>query len=196
MGEMLTTRRLQLRPFAPEDAEAFRALAGDWDVARMTSDIPHPLSLAQALRWLEPAEDEHRFAVVRNGGLIGGAGYFRRPSGVAELGFWLGREHWGQGYATEATRAVLTHGFVESRYTTFSSSHFVDNPASRRVLEKLGFEPAGMGRIWSAARGQDVQAALYWLTRARAEHFLDLPPSSATTGRFTALLSRIAGSFF
>ncbi|MEZ5850643.1 MAG: GNAT family N-acetyltransferase [Hyphomicrobiaceae bacterium] len=196
MSEVLTTERLELRPFSPEDAEAFQRLAGDWDVARMTSDIPHPLGFDQALRWLEPAEDEHRFAILRHGTLIGGAGYFLRPSGVAELGFWLGHEYWGQGYATEATRAVLAHGFTQSRYPTFSSSHFVDNPASKRVLEKLGFEPAGFGRIWSSARGTDVEAALYWLTRARAAMFLDLPPEAERPGRLGALLSRIAGTFF
>lgn len=196
MDEVLTTDRLQLRPFAPEDAVEFQHLAGDWDVARMTSDIPHPLNLAQALRWLEPADDEHRYAILRDGTLIGGAGYFLRPSGVAELGFWLGRRYWGQGYATEATRTVLRHGFTVSRYTTFSSSHFLDNPASRHVLEKLGFEPAGVGRIWSSARGTDVEAALFWLTRTRATTVLDLPPEPATSGRFGALLSRIAGSFF
>ena len=99
---MLTTMRLTLRPFTFADAPAFEGLAGDWDVARMTSDIPHPLDADRARHWLQPATGEQRFAICRKGVLIGGAGTFRRESGVGELGFWLGRAWWGQGFATEA----------------------------------------------------------------------------------------------
>jgi RimJ/RimL family protein N-acetyltransferase len=106
-----------------------------------------------------------RFGIEREGRLIGGVGYYRRPSGVAELGFWLGRSWWGHGYATEASRAVLRHGFANPRLPAFSSAHFTDNPASARVLVKLGFEPTGRGRIACAARQQDVEVVTYWLDR-------------------------------
>ena len=141
----LETERLVLRPFRRADAAEFARLAGDWAVASMTSDIPYPFSAAQAVGWLRPVRGEVRFAIEREGQLIGGAGYYRRPSGVAELGFWLGRPWWGQGYATEAARAVVRHGFGNRRLPGFSSAHFVDNPASARVLAKLGFEAVGRG---------------------------------------------------
>jgi len=101
----LETERLVLRPFRTGDAREFARLAGDWAVASMTSDIPYPFSAAQAMGWLRPVRGEARFAIELDGQLIGGAGYYRRPSGVAELGFWLGRPWWGQGLATEAARA-------------------------------------------------------------------------------------------
>lgn len=192
---MLATERLLLRPFTNADAAAFEALAGDWDVARMTSDIPHPLDTERALYWLQPATGEQRFAICREGRLIGGVGTFRRESGLGELGFWLGRAWWGQGIATEASRAILAHGLATNAYSGFSSSHFDDNPASRRVLEKLGFEPAGTGTIWSEARRSTVGAQWLWLSLERAlERHSVAPvqtPAPAPARRWGAILERL-----
>jgi [ribosomal protein S5]-alanine N-acetyltransferase len=190
----LATERLVLRPFRRSDAKEFTRLAGDWAVASMTSDIPHPLSEEQARAWLKPGRREARFAIELNGRLIGGAGYYQRSSGTAELGFWLGREWWGRGYATEATREVLRYGFEARRLPGFTSSHFVDNHASAGVLRKLGFEPMGRGLIICAARGHEVEAVTYWLPvkpTARAQ-----PVSTATVeagSRWRAWLNRLAG---
>jgi RimJ/RimL family protein N-acetyltransferase len=134
----------------------------------MTSDIPYPFSPAQAVGWLKPVRGEARFGIELNGQLIGGVGFYRRPSGVAELGFWLGRAWWGHGYATEAGHAVVRHGFANRRLPAFSSAHFTDNLASARVLAKLGFEPVGRGRIACAARQREVEVITYWLDRQRA----------------------------
>src|SRR2546423_13348497 len=164
----LETERLLLRPFRGTDADEFARLSGDWAVASMTSDIPYPFSSAQAIGWLKPARGEVRFAIEREGRLIGGVGYYRRPSGIAELGFWIGRPWWGCGFATEASRTVVRHGFTNPRLPAFSSAHFADNPASARVLAKLGFEPVGCGRIACAARRQDVEVVTYWLDRQHA----------------------------
>jgi [ribosomal protein S5]-alanine N-acetyltransferase len=168
---MLTikTQRLLLRPFQRSDAREFARLAGDWAVASMTSDIPHPFDEAQALAWLKPARGEVRFAIEGGGRrLIGGAGFYRRPSGIAELGFWLGKPWWGQGFATEAGQAVLAHGIRDRRLPAFSSAHFVDNPASGRVLAKLGFTEVERIPIVCVARGYQVDAITYRLERQRA----------------------------
>jgi RimJ/RimL family protein N-acetyltransferase len=173
----LETERLLLRPFLRADAADFARLAGDWAVASMTSDIPYPFSAAQAEGWLRPVRGEVRFAIERQGKLIGGVGFYRRPSGAAELGFWLGRSSWGLGYATEAARAVVGYGFSNRRLPGFSSARFVDNAASARVLAKLGFEAVGRGPIACAARGYDVDSITYWLDRQRA--LLIVPPTVA-----------------
>src|SRR6516165_4233640 len=143
----IETERLRLRPFRSADAGEFARLAGDWAVASMTSDIPYPFSRRQAFAWLVPMRGEVRFAIERDGQLIGGAGFYRRASGTAELGFWLGRPWWGHGYATEAARVVLREGLRNPRLPGYSSAHFVDNRASERVLRKLGFQPVGRARI-------------------------------------------------
>ena len=190
----LETERLVLRPFRSADADEFARLSGDWAVASMTSDIPHPLTQSQAMAWLRPGRGEVRFAIELNGRLIGGAGYYRRRSGAAELGFWLGRPWWGRGYATEATRTIVHYGFHTRRLPGFTSSHFVDNWASAGVLRKLGFEPVGRGAIVSVARGHDVEAVTYWLSAERAMRML--PPHVTvpqSTPRWRAWLSRLSG---
>jgi ribosomal-protein-alanine N-acetyltransferase len=168
MMSKLETERLLLRSFRNADAEEFARLSGDWAVASMTSDIPYPFSPAQAVGWLRPVRGEVRFGIEREGRLIGGVGFYRRRSGVAELGFWLGRPWWGHGYATEAGRAVVRLGFANPRLPAFSSAHFTDNRASARVLAKLGFEPVGRGRIACAARQNEVEVVTYWLDRPGA----------------------------
>lgn len=190
----LHTERLVLRALAPTDIADFLAIAGDQAVARMTSDIPHPLDEPKARIWLAPSRGEARFAIVRDGRMIGSAGYFRRAPDTAELGFWLGRSWWGQGYTTEAARAVIRHGFDVGRLALFTSSHFHDNPASARVLAKLGFVATGRGRIWSAARGHDVSAELLELTRVRAEALMDLAPAEPKQSRWSALIERVRGT--
>jgi [ribosomal protein S5]-alanine N-acetyltransferase len=194
----IATERLLLRPFRRSDATEFTRLAGDWAVASMTSDIPHPLTEQQARAWLKPGRNEVRFAIELNGRLIGGAGYYRRRSGTAELGFWLGREWWGRGYATEATTAVLKHGFAAGRLPGFTSSHFVDNHASAGVLRKLGFEATGRCRIICTARAHEVEAVTYWLPAKSVAHTQTMvaPAQTAaqtTAGRWRAWLARLAG---
>src|SRR5262245_66659753 len=96
-SRMLTikTQRLLLRPFQRSDAREFARLAGDWSVASMTSDIPHPFDEAQALAWLKPPRGEVRFAIECEGRrLIGGAGFYRRPSRIAALGLSLRPPSW------------------------------------------------------------------------------------------------------
>jgi RimJ/RimL family protein N-acetyltransferase len=191
----IRTQRLLLRPFRRGDATEFTRLAGDWAVASMTSDIPHPLTERQARAWLKPGRNEVRFAIELNGRMIGGAGYYRRRAGTAELGFWLGRDWWGRGYATEATRAVLRLGFEVGRLPAFTSSHFVDNDASAAVLRKLGFEPTGRCRIICTARGHEVEAVTYALpaTPAARTQTLVAPPQMTAAGRWRAWLSRFGG---
>ncbi|MBS0243267.1 MAG: GNAT family N-acetyltransferase [Proteobacteria bacterium] len=169
---IIETQRLILRGIRVSDEPEFLELAGDWHVARMTSDIPHPLLASHAKAWLSPNGSDVRFAMEIDGRMIGSAGYFRRRSGTAELGFWLGRRYWGQGFTTEAAQAVVMHGFRVGGHKGFSSAHFVDNPASARVLAKLGFEPSQRVAMWCSARGLEVEAVTLQLSREKAETVL------------------------
>src|SRR5205085_8211638 len=87
--------------------------------------------------------------------LVGACGLGRRPSGSVELGYWIARPFWGRDLATEACSALVdiarTLGLL-----SLEGSHFVDNPASGRVLEKLGFKPLGIvAPRLSCARGME-----------------------------------------
>ena len=75
------------------------------------------------------------------------------PSADWEFGYWLGKPYWGQGYATEAGGRVVAFAFEELKAERLNAGWFHDNPASGRVLAKLGFRPAGEGEIACVSRG-------------------------------------------
>jgi RimJ/RimL family protein N-acetyltransferase len=92
--------------------------------------------------------------------LVGSCGLGRRPSGAVEMGYWIARPFWGRGIATEACLALLEIARTLG-LPSLEGSHFMDNPASARVLEKLGFEPLGIvAPRMSCARGAEVPARL------------------------------------
>ena len=169
------TERLLLRPGWAEDAPAIAAAIADEMIVRNLATAPWPYELRDAEAFLAQARDPAlpSFLIFeRTDGapnLVGSCGLGRRPSGAVELGYWIGRSYWGRGYATEAATALIdiarTLGF-----TRLEGSHFLDNPASGRVLEKLGFEPLGItAPRLSCARGAEAQARLLRLTLADVE---------------------------
>lgn len=166
----LKTDRLTLRPLQKGDAEPIARLAGDWDVATMTERIPYPLEGGAAMDWVQAVKNEVIFSMDLNGEFIGCAGMAPKDDGNTELGYWVGKPWWGKGYATEAGLSVVRYGFLELGVPCLISGHFEDNPASGRVLRKLGFEPTGEAcERYCAARKENVICLGFRLERARAE---------------------------
>lgn len=158
----MRTQRLTLRQLTFVDAARIADLGGDWDVARMTGRIPYPYSVDAALQWVTGlADGEQVFAITHNDQLIGLCGFTATGDGEAEIGYWIGRPYWGQGFAPEAAQAVINHGFTKSGIRRFSCSHFNDNPASRRVIQKLGFVETGLSRGWCEARQLELPTVRY-----------------------------------
>lgn len=158
----MQTKRLILRPLEPADAPRIAALAGIWEVASMTGRIPYPYSLEEAQLWLTGlAEGEVVYGITLNGALIGICGYTADGAGNAEIGYWIGQDYWGQGYATEAARHVMEYGFSQGGIRRFTCCHFTENAASARVIGKLGFRRLGHCAGWCAARGQDLPTVRY-----------------------------------
>jgi ribosomal-protein-alanine N-acetyltransferase len=174
----IRTQRLLLRPPAAADAARLSALAGDYDVARMTGTIPHPYSEQAAAEWLADAlagEEGVVFVIERQRTLIGCTGYRAFDADHAELGYWIGKSYWGHGFATEAVRALIAHAFDADGFTYLKAGHFVDNPASARILGKLGFVAQGDEMRDCVARAEAVHCVTYWLGRAEAESNLRWP---------------------
>ena len=140
----LATERLYLRALRHADAGAIARLANDRRVVENTASMPHPYTLADAkdfLRRVETSPDETALAITLNDGtLIGGCGLKRDRSNTTEIGYWLGVPYRGQGYATEAARALIDHAFGDLGLDRLEADARVSNPASRRVLEKCGFQ--------------------------------------------------------
>jgi len=144
---LLKTERLILRAPSRSDVPAIVRFAGDRRVAVNTTRIPHPYGAADAEQFIASISRENggvTFAIVLDSSLIGICGIDLRPEG-ADLGYWLGAPYWGRGYATEAVRAVIDHAFSELGHEVLLSGARVSNPASRRVLEKCGFQWTGVG---------------------------------------------------
>ncbi|HEV3371542.1 MAG TPA: GNAT family N-acetyltransferase [Xanthobacteraceae bacterium] len=148
---VLATKRLTLRAPGAGDAKAIASLINDRRIAENTARIPHPYSVADAHAFLGQANRDPRqpaFTVTRaDGTLIGACGIHVLSGGEPELGYWIGVPYWGHGYATEAARAVLDHAFGALGYERLTSRARVSNPASRRVLEKCGFQWTGVSLI-------------------------------------------------
>ena len=156
------TPRLLLRPGFPEDAAALAAAIADEGIARNLATVPWPYRMRDAEAFLATPRDPVLPALLvleRTAGaprLAGACGLGRRPSGAVELGYWIARGQWGRGFATEAATALIAIARTLG-LDRLEASHFLDNPASGRVLEKLGFSPTGIvaPRI-SCARGEEA----------------------------------------
>ena len=159
---MRRSKRLTYRTIEASDLPRIVELAGDWDVARMTARIPFPYSQDQAQAWIDGlADGEYVRAVVLDGEMIGAVGYVPDVDGIsAEMGYWIGKPWWGRGYATEAAQALMQHCFAQG-IKRLTCCHFVDNPASQRIIEKLGFKSTGPCKAWCDARGTDVATESY-----------------------------------
>ncbi len=147
----IRTERLFLRPGWPEDWQELLAAIGEEAVVRNLGRAPWPYTAADARDFAARPQDGRtpHFVVTLPGAsgarVIGACGLERDDHGGVELGYWIARGHWGRGYATEAGRAVL--GLARALgHGRLSASHFVDNPASGRVLAKIGFRPTGRVR--------------------------------------------------
>jgi len=153
---VLETPRLLLRLLKLDDAPIVSGLAGRREIADTTLSIPHPYSEAQAREWItvhigpKDTNKEIIFAITLkpNGQLVGTVGLrdIDAEHSQAEMGFWVAVEEWRKGYATEAASATLRFGFEELQLNRIYAHHMVRNPASGRVLEKLGMKREGLLR--------------------------------------------------
>ena len=170
------TERLLLRPGWTEDAPALARAIADEQVVRNLATAPWPYALQDAEAFLasprDPAMPSFLITVRTDGEpqLVGACGLGRRPSGTVELGYWIARPFWNKGFATEAGRALIEIART-LKLARLEASHFLDNPASGRVLEKLGFRPTGLSaERYSCARGGEAMSRLYRLSlMGRAE---------------------------
>ena len=157
------TKRLLLRPGWIEDAPALFEAIADEAVVRNLASAPWPYTPDHAHAFLatERRGDEPALLIfLRTAGapeLIGTIGLARRRPDELDLGYWIARRHWNRGYATEAGEALVRAARESFRAPRLVAGHFLDNPASGRVLEKLGFRPTGIvARRFSAGRGRSA----------------------------------------
>ena len=166
----LATARLRLRPFRLADAGDVQRLAGTRAVADTTLTVPHPYPDDAAATWIGAhgegwAAGQHVVYAVTDasdGGLIGAVGLAVKPAHAsAELGYWIAEQRWGRGYATEAAGALCAYAFASLGMHRIQARHFLRNPASGRVMQKLAMQHEGVMRGAVRKWGQFEDIALY-----------------------------------
>lgn len=176
MGQIptLITPRLMLRPFTLDDAPAVRELAGQWEIAETTVSIPHPYEEGVAEEWIRTHQEAFdkgeavNFAIAlrSDGLLIGAIGMSINWSNrLAEMGYWIGKPYWNRGYCTEAAREVLRYAFETLGLNRVQARHMTKNPASGRVMQKIGMTYEGLLRQSIFRWGKFEDAAIYSILR-------------------------------
>jgi [ribosomal protein S5]-alanine N-acetyltransferase len=170
----LETERLRLRPFTFDDESTVFALASDPEVARFVRFEAHRTP-ADTRLFLELAAERYRlgdlFALAiilrEDERLIGSCGFVSQSPEpkTAEIGYWVGKSHWGKGYAVEAARALVRYGFEQMGLERIEAKCFLENHAGQRVIEKLGMKFEGTDRS-ERIKGEYPQLSIYAITRA------------------------------
>ena len=179
-GVVIETARLRLRPYKDDDLRALVAWAGDWEVASWLTNLPHPYGDELGRNWIAHVRRDHAsgrprsFAVARKDGddLIGNCGLDGvlrdgGGNGDAALGYWFGRPYWGQGYASEAARAVIGYGFDVLGLDAIQASAHPENVASQKILLACGLVRVGETELATPMRRGGRHCPVFAISRRR-----------------------------
>lgn len=147
--QTLETERLILRPLTTEDSDRVEELAGNYEVAKTTLNIPHPYPKGSAETFiLSVIEGEKKGTIFLRGmidkntkQLIGVVSiHINSNFDRGELGYWVGHEYWGKGYGTEAAKCLVDYGFNNLKLNKVYAIAYTSNPGSWRIMEKIGLK--------------------------------------------------------
>ena len=185
MTLLLETERLILRTPAPGDARALQKAINYPEIAATTTNIPHPYDIGDARHWIEESrpKDDGNFVnciilLKETGELVGGIGFssVSRKHHRAEIGWWCTVDHWGKGIATEAARRMIQYGFEELGFERIYATCMIHNPASARVMEKVGMIFEGTCREDVIKDGKPIDLHHYAILKGdweRADDFIE-----------------------
>ena len=158
----IKTERLVLKKLVQADKERLVSLIGDFRVSKTLSNVPYPYTLDDADEWLKIVDNEEfNLNIFLNDDLIGGIGLTPAEDDFYELGYWLGVEYWGQGYATESVRGLLSYAATNTPCEKFKANVYKENIASAKVLEKNGFKRLEDREVFSISRQENVPSVNY-----------------------------------
>lgn len=151
-NKIIYTERLILRIFHKADAQAVTKLCNNYNIFKNTLHLPYPYSIEDAFLWIEQhldnynANKSYEFAITdkENGELLGAIALSNNQKfNQGEMAYWIGETFWGKGYATEAAQAILEFAFETKKLHKVFARYFRSNPASGKVLQKIGMKREG-----------------------------------------------------
>ena len=158
----ISTERLTIKKLTGLDKARLIELIGDLRVSETLSNVPYPYTDEDAEYWMGIVHSsEFNLNIFHDGLLIGGIGLTPQGDGCCELGYWLGFEYWGKGYATEACSALLDYTSAETCFRQVRANVYEDNSASSNVLEKVGFKQTGGGEVFSVSKQKNIPCLHY-----------------------------------
>lgn len=152
-NKTIITKRLVLRLFQKSDAAVVTKLCNNYNIYKNTLHLPYPYTMEDALSWMEHhldnynADKRYELAITDKGSgeLYGAIALSNNETfNHGELAYWIGEDFWGKEYATEAAQAILQFAFEEKKYHKVFARCFSSNPASGKVLEKIGMQKEGV----------------------------------------------------
>lgn len=167
----ITTTRLALRPSTAVDAQRAFEIQSDWAVTQMLRMASFPPDRTEIEAWFADhsrewaAGEAYRFSAMLDGRMIGLVDLDEIADGEGELGYWFERAAWGQGFASDAARAVVRFAFAEAGLLSLRSGHAAENAASGRALTRLGFRLLDRVERPSRSRGETILQCRYRLAR-------------------------------
>ncbi len=164
MQQAIESKGLILRPFSMSDAERVSVLAGDKQISEMTANIPYPYTVSDAENWIRTHAElflsgkgiVYAIVLKESSELIGAISFPKLESG---LGYWLGVPYWGCGYATEASKVLISFSKRYYGLTRLKVMHLVGNERSKSVIEKLGVKY--VGDQTKRMQGKDREVSVY-----------------------------------
>lgn len=176
---VLETDRLLIRGFELSDVPAVQELVDDIDIARSTLHIPHPYTLEMAEEWISAHKEnfetgisiEFAIALKKTGEIIGAVGIssIDAEHEKAEIGYWIGKKYWNNGYCSEAAKRIVQYCFEELKLNRVYALHFSTNPASGKVMKKIGMKKEGVLRQNIKKWDEFVDTPIYSILREEFE---------------------------
>ncbi|AQX08777.1 GNAT family N-acetyltransferase [Elizabethkingia ursingii] len=166
----IETERLILSPLKESDIPLITEYLQEKIISDNTSNIPHPYSESDAQTWIKMSDDAlaaktgYTFAIrEKEGKIIGAIGLHDRGDDKAELGYWIAVPFWNKGFATEAALAILNFGIKELKFHKIYATHFIHNPASGKIMEKIGMQKEAVLKDHIKKEGQYLDIQMYSL---------------------------------
>jgi 8-oxo-dGTP diphosphatase len=185
----LKTERLTLRPLRPEDAEAMHRLVNDWEVTRTLAELKYPYPRDLADEWIASTAEQlaagsgYHLAITGHEGsketLVGVVGLrVDSAARVGRLGYWVGKAFWGHGVATEAARRLTSWAFANLPLDRIVADVGDGNPASIKVLNRIGFRAAGRAMRMSLVHDAPHEVETFEATRDDVFGRPEAPPQA------------------